>query len=71
MNFPETLNLLNYVAYKDGPTAMKLYAVICHFGGNDMSGHFIAFCKHRKTKEWYCYNDSVATKCTEKQPYNK
>ena len=71
VNFPETLNLLNYVAYKDGPTAMKLYAVICHFGGSDMSGHFIAYCKHRKTKEWYCYNDSVATKCTEKQPYNK
>ena len=71
VNFPETLNLLNYVTFKDGPTAMKLYAVICHFGGNDMSGHFIAFCKHRKTKEWYCYNDAVVTKCTEPRPYNK
>ena len=71
VNFPETLNILNYVAFKDGPTAMKLYAVICHFGGSDMSGHFIAYCKHRITKEWYCYNDSAVTKCTEKQPYNK
>ena len=71
VNFPETLNLLNYVTFKDGPTAMKLYAVICHFGDSDMSGHFIAFCKHRKTKEWYCYNDAVVTKCTEPRPYNK
>ena len=69
--FPETLNLLNYVKFKDGITAMKLYAVICYFGNSKTSSDFIAFCKHRKTKEWYCYNDSIVTKCTEPQPYNK
>ena len=69
--FPETLNLLNYVKFKDGVTVMKLYAVICDFGNSKTSSDFIAFCKHRKTKEWYCYNDSIVTKCTESQPYNR
>ena len=71
VNFPETLNLLNYVANKNGTTAMKLYAVICHFGESSMSGHFIAYYRHRITKEWYCFNDSAKTKCTEEKPYNK
>ena len=26
-----------------------------------MGGHFIAFCRHRINKKWYCYNDSTVT----------
>ena len=35
-----------------------------------MPGNFIAYCKHRKTKEWYRYNDDKVEKCTEDKPYN-
>ena len=71
VNFPETLNLLNYVTAKQGVTTMKLYAVICHYGESSMSGHFIAYCKHRINKKWYIYNDSIVKECKEAKPYNK
>ena len=69
VNFPEVLNLLNYVSAKQGVTAMKLYAVICHFGESSMSGHFIAYCRHRINKKWYIYNDSIVKECKEPNPY--
>jgi len=69
VKFPENLNLLNYVTNKD-KTVLQLYAVICHYGPSSMSGHFIAYCKHRKTKKWYQYNDSTVTECTQPNEYN-
>jgi len=67
--FPEVLNLLNYVTAKKGITAMKLYAVICHYGPSSMSGHFIAYCRHRINQKWYKYNDSIVTECTQPNEY--
>ena len=67
--FPEILNLLNYVAVKNGNTVMQLYAVICHYGPSSMSGHFIAYCRHRINNKWYKYNDSFVTECTQPNEY--
>ena len=67
--FPEVLNVLNYVTNKNGITAMKLYAVICHYGPSSMAGHFIAYCKNRINKKWYKYNDSMVTECTQPNEY--
>ena len=67
VNFPEQLNLFNYVEYKNGVTVFELYAVICHLGPSSMSGHFVAYCKNRIDNKWYLYNDAIVTKCT--QPY--
>ena len=69
VHFPEVLNLLNYVSAKNGVTAMKLYAVICQFGPSSMSGHFIAYCRHRMNKKWYKYNDSIVKECLEPNEY--
>ena len=69
VNFPEVLNLLNYVTAKEGNTAMKLYAVICHYGPSSMSGHFIAYCRHRINQKWYKYNDSIVEECTQPNEY--
>ena len=71
VNFPEQLNLFNYVTFKNGPTAYGLYGVICHLGESSMSGHFIAFCRNRSDNKWYKYNDAIVTKCTENKEYNK
>ena len=68
--FPELLNILNYVSYKDGVTVYKLYAVICHYGPSSMSGHFMAYCLNSKDNNWYLYNDSIVTKCTKTKQYN-
>ena len=53
VNFPEQLNLFNYVSYKHGITAYELYAVICHLGPSSMSGHFVAYCRNRIDNKWY------------------
>ena len=70
VNFPEKLNLLNYVTFKDGVTALNLYAVICHHGPSSMSGHFTAYCHNRKDNKWYSYNDSMVNICNDSHPYN-
>ena len=69
VNFPEKLNLLNYVTYKKGNTYFELYGVICHLGPSSMSGHFIAFCKNKIDKKWYKYNDAFVTRCEKDNEY--
>ena len=69
VNFPEQLNLFNYVSFKMENTVYELYAVICHIGPSSMSGHFIAFCKNRIDKKWYKYNDAFVTLCQSPNEY--
>ena len=67
--FPEKLNILNFVSYKEGNTYFELYAVICHIGPSSMSGHFVAYCKNKIDKKWYLYNDSLVTPCNKNDEY--
>ena len=69
VNFPEILQLYNYVSFKEGNTIFQLQAVICHLGPSSMSGHFIAFCRHYKNNKWYKYNDSFAEYCENQYEY--
>ena len=71
VNFPEQLNILNYVTYKQGVTTYGLYAVICHLGPSSMSGHFVAYCRNSIDKQWYLYNDTMVTKCERPQQYKE
>ena len=70
VNFPNQLNLINFITYKDGITVYELYAVICHLGPSSMSGHFVAYCKNRIDNQWYLYNDGFVNKCTKNFQYN-
>ena len=38
----------------------ELVGIICHFGSNDMGGHFIAYCKNN-FGQWHKFNDSFVT----------
>ena len=69
--FPEQLNLFNFVSFKNGNTVFELYAVICHIGPSSMGGHFVAYCKHKKDKNWYLYNDAMVTLCENNNAYKK
>ena len=62
VNFPEQLNLFNFVSDKN-IILYELYGVICQIGPSSKSGPFIAFCKNRIDKKWYKYNDDVVTLC--------
>ena len=68
VNFPNILNLYNYVVNKTN-TVYQLQSVISHIGPSSMSGHFIAYCRHPQNNEWYKYNDSIVTKCTTQKEY--
>ena len=63
VNFPEQLNLFNYVSDKNF-ILYELYGVVCQIGPSSKSGPFTAFCQNRIDKKWYKYNDNVVTLCT-------
>ena len=69
VNFPEQLNLFNFISYKGGITVFELYAVICHWGPSSMSGHFVAYCRNIDNNKWYFYNDGIVTKCNRDYQY--
>ena len=61
VDFPDEMDLQNYVIRPDSNTKYKLKGVISHLGESSMSGHFIAYCRHRIDNQWYCYNDATVT----------
>ena len=71
VNFPEQLNIINYVTFTQGITVYELYAVICHLGPSSMSGHFVAYVRNNEDYKWYLYNDAIVTKCIQhnRMPY--
>jgi len=71
VNFPEQLNLLNFIFFKKGNTVFELYAVISHLGPSSMSGHFVAYCKRREDDhyKWYLFNDAIVSECKNKEEY--
>jgi len=69
VNFPEELDLTNYVINKGFNTQYELYAVICQIGPGFISGHIVAYCRHRIDDKWYLYNDSNVTLCEKPKEY--
>ena len=67
VNFPEELNLQQYVTCPQSLTRYQLRGVITHLGESGMSGHFIAYCKHRIDNNWYCYNDAIVSYCDDQR----
>ena len=65
IDFPENLDVTKYIEFDKNNYnyEYKLIGVVTHLGNSDMSGHFIAFCRHRILKDWYCYNDATVTYC--------
>ena len=61
VDFPLYLDLQKYVEYKHSISKYQLKGVITHLGESGMSGHFIAYCRHRIDNQWYLYNDSTVT----------
>ena len=65
IDFEEFIDIKNFV-FNQSPYKYELIGVICHFGESNMSGHFIAFCKHITLKgdKWYKFNDAFVDECT-------
>ena len=58
VDFPQDLDLSNYITNPMSPKNYELIGVISHLGESSMEGHFIAYCKHFDDC-WYLFNDSI------------
>ena len=61
VDFPEMLDLKNFVKMSYGDSRYQLKAVIAKL--ND--GKYIAYCKKQIDNKWYCYNDTFVTCCSD------
>ena len=66
VDFPESINVQKYVQCPINAN-YSLIGVVSHLGSSDMSGHFIAYCRHRINKKWYCYNDATVVCCSDQK----
>jgi len=69
VNFPEELDLTNYVINKEFNIQYELYAVICQIGPSFMNRHIVAYCQNRMDDKWYLYNDSIISLCEKSNEY--
>ena len=61
VDFPEELDLSQYVNSQYSPTRYTLKSVIIHRGASGDSGHYIAYCKCFDGY-WNCFNDDKVEK---------
>ena len=61
IDFPETIDISQFVVRKDGPLIYNLYGVITHLGESGPNAHFVATCKSPVDKFWYRYNDAMVS----------
>ena len=71
VDFPEELNLFDYLTFKTTNTTFELYAVISHIGPSSMSGHFVAYIRNNSDYKWYLYNDSIVSECSRPSQYKE
>ena len=57
--FWESINLTNYLEFREADNMYYLSGVVSHMGDSGPSGHFIAYCRMAENMKWYCYNDSL------------
>ena len=67
INFPENLNLFNYIELNNTGYNYQLIGVITHIGESSMSGHFIAYCKDPISNLWHKYNDAIVNEVSDFQ----
>jgi ubiquitin C-terminal hydrolase len=64
VKFDEIIDITKYICFDFGaPIKYKIMGVCTHLGSSGSYGHYIAYCKHRETGEWFNFNDSSCRKC--------
>ena len=70
IEFGENIDLAKYVNFKfDTNLIYRIIGVCTHLGYSGRHGHYIAFCKNRKTDQWFKFNDDKFMKCNVKEIY--
>ena len=70
IDFDEVIDITNFVNFNFGcPIKYRIICVCTHLGYSGSFGHYIAYCKHRKERVWYKFNDSTFKKCSGDEIY--
>ena len=67
LTFPEEFDTTGIFINSNG--IYQLYGVVKHFGENNSSGHFTAYCRSPIDGLWYFYNDATVTQVSEQEKY--
>ena len=70
IEFDEIINITKYVNFDFGyELKYRIVGVCTHLGYSGNYGHYIAYCRHRLTGQWYEYNDSSSHECKASEIY--
>ena len=64
--FPEEIDLTPFTKDQTGDNIYELFGVLVHAGSLN-GGHYYAYLRPSKEKEWFCFNDSNVKRATKKQ----
>ena len=68
LDFPEILDITQFVLKKESPTIIyNLYGVLSRIGESRANSNFAASCKSPVDAKWYRYNDSLVNPITDVQ----
>ena len=68
--FDENIDITDFVNFNFGcRLKYRIIGVCTHYGYSGSTGHYIAFCRHRETGDWYKFNDSSCYKCAHNEIY--
>ena len=70
VEFEENIDITKYVNFDFGKAIQyRIIGVCTHLGYSGSLGHYIAYCKNRKTNQWFKFNDHIISKCTGREIY--
>jgi len=70
IKFDEEIDITPFIASNlNMKFQYRIIGVCTHYGYSGRYGHYVAFCRHREEKVWYEFNDSIVSKCSQKDIY--
>jgi ubiquitin C-terminal hydrolase len=70
IDFDEIIDITELINFNFGcRIKYRIIGVCTHLGISGSFGHYIAYCRHRESGQWYNFNDSSCTKCNKSEIY--
>ena len=70
IDFEEIIDITEFINFNFGcRIKYRIIGVCTHLGISGSFGHYIAYCRHRESGQWYNFNDSSCTKCNKSEIY--
>jgi ubiquitin C-terminal hydrolase len=70
INYDEQIDITRFISNQDEKIKGARYQIlgVCsHYGDSGSYGHYIAYCRNKKNKTWYKFNDSMVSTCTKEE----